>query len=138
MLSGIQINFRIEILPKFHNSLARWMGRWIQLTWKKPQIFENFWGPKKEWAVVCIKKVFTRNWPIVKYLNYVRRSSYIVSTMSTLTTALQSRSLDFRKRFSYVSTRIKCILIYIVTRTYMVTWPMQIWRENEYLSCTWL
>ena len=27
------------------------------------------------------------------------------------TTALQSRSLDFRKRFSYVSTRIKCILI---------------------------
>ena len=41
MLSGIQINFWIEILPKFHNSLV---GEWKdekKLTFKT-LIFENF------------------------------------------------------------------------------------------------
>ena len=44
MLSGTQINFRIEILPKFHNLLGRLMGRWKKLIFKT-LIFENFWGP---------------------------------------------------------------------------------------------
>ena len=44
LTSGIQINFRIEI-PKFHNLLARWKGRWKNLTFKT-LIFENFWGPE--------------------------------------------------------------------------------------------
>ena len=45
MLSDIQINFHIEILPKFYDTLARWMERWKKLTFKT-LIFENFWGPE--------------------------------------------------------------------------------------------
>ena len=42
-LSDIQINFCIEILPKFHYPLVECMGRQKQLTLKTP-IFGNFWG----------------------------------------------------------------------------------------------
>ena len=43
-MSDIQIIFHIEILPKFHYLLARWMEGWKYLI-SKTLIFENFWGP---------------------------------------------------------------------------------------------